>query len=181
VAQKKQSRAGKHAGGRPTEYKPQYSKIAFQMALIGATDAEMAAAFEVSEQTVNSWKQKYPKFLESIKEGKLKADSAVAASLYKRAMGFHVPAVKLFNSEAGVIEHQYQEYYPPDTTAAIFFLKNRRPAQFRQNPEIALTVSNDVQVDLGKPPEEWGQSEYEAYLKKHGAMPDRPQFKTNGA
>lgn len=162
---------GKHPGGRPSAYKAEYAQIAFQMTLIGATDAELAAAFDVSEQTINAWKHQFPKFLESIKSGKTKADAIVAASLFKRANGFTAPDVHISTYEGQAIITPIEKYYPPDTTAAIFFLKNRRPAQFRDKPEIAVTVNNDVAVDLSKPVEEWGQAELEAELKRRGAIP----------
>ena len=59
-------------------------------------------------------------------------------------------------------------------------MKNRKPQLFRQNPEVAVTVNNETKVDLSKPPEEWGQAEIEAELKRRGAMLERPKFPTNG-
>lgn len=162
---------GKHPGGRPSAYKKEYAGIAYRHCLLGATDADLAAAFNVQESTINNWKQEFPEFLESIKRGKLEADADIAESLFKRAKGFHTKAVKIFAADGKTFEHVYQEYYPPETAAAIFWLKNRQPARFRQNPEIAVTVNNDVAVDLSKPVEEWGQAELEAELKRRGAIP----------
>ena len=161
--------------GRPTSYRKQFAQAAFRMALIGATDAEMAMAFCVCEKTLNTWKHQRPEFLQSIKDGKLKADSAVAASLYKRAMGFTAPDVHICVADGEPLITPIEKYYPPDTAAAIFFLKNRRPQQFRQNPEVAVTVNNETQVDLTKPPEEWGQAELEAELQRRGALPVPPR------
>ena len=172
--------AGKHPGGRPTIYRAEYAGMAFRHTLLGATDKDLAALFGTSEQTINAWKQKHPKFLESIKEGKEEADTKVAESLYKRATGMSVPAVKIFNTEEGPIEHPYREYHPPETAAAIFWLKNRKPQLFRQNPEVAVTVNNETSVDLSKPPEEWGQAEIEAELRRRGAMPVPPKLNGNG-
>lgn len=163
----------KHPGGRPTDYKKEYALIAFQMTLIGATDAELGAAFDVSEQTINAWKKLHPEFIESIKRGKTKADAVVAASLFKRANGFTAPDVHISTFEGEVIITPIEKYYPPDTGAAIFFLKNRRPAQFRDKPEVQVDVKvdNHVTVDTNQPPEQWGAAELEAELKRLGVTP----------
>lgn len=142
---------GKHAGGRPSDYKAEFANIAYRHCLLGATDKDLAAAFEVSESTLNLWKIKHPKFSESLKKGKFDADATIAESLFHRAKGYSHKAVKIMQHEGIAFDHEYTEHYPPDTAACIFWLKNRRPEQFRQNPEVALTVNNDVKVDMSKP------------------------------
>ncbi len=127
-------------GGRPTDYRAEYAEQAFKLCLLGATDAEMADFFDVSEQTINAWKEKHPKFLESLKRGKYRADTEVANSLYHRALGFDHDAVKIFCDKDGVItEAPYVERYPPDTTAAIFWLKNRQSARWRDRKDVDVT------------------------------------------
>ena len=126
---------------RPSSYKPEYAKIAYHHTLLGATDVDLAEAFSVSERTINNWKQQHPDFVQSLKRGKMEADAKVAACLYQRAIGYNVRLVKLFNHKGQIIEHKYTEHYPPDVTAQIFWLKNRRPAQFRDRPEVVVAVS----------------------------------------
>lgn len=148
--------------------------------MLGATDKDMAEAFGVSEQTLNSWKQKHPRFLESIKRGKICADAEVAESLFHRAKGFSKKQVKIFQHEGESYEHAYQEYYPPDTGAAMAWLKNRRPKAWRDKPaDVTVNVNNDVKVDLSKPVGEWGPEELEAALAQMGEkLPAPPE--TNG-
>ena len=154
--------------------------MAYQHCLLGATDEQLADLFEVSKQTINTWKQKHPAFLDSIKRAKRTADSEVAQSLFKRATGFTHPAVKIFSHDGGAFEHEYQEYIPPDTGAAAFWLKNRQPELWRDKPEVSVVVNNEVQVDLTKPFEECGQAELEAELKRRGAFPDLHRNGTKG-
>jgi hypothetical protein len=161
----------KRPAHRPSAYRKEYAAIAHRHCLLGATDADLAAAFSVSEKTINTWKQVHPEFLQSLKRGKTEADAVIAESLFNRAKGFRQKAVKIFNTDEGTIEHEYQEYYPPETAAAIFWLKNRQPGRFRQNPEVAVTVNAETNIDLSKPVEEWGANELEAELKRRGAMP----------
>ena len=81
------------AGGRPTDYLPEYCTQVKKLCLLGATDKEIADFFEVTETTINNWKIDHPEFFESIKAGKITADSEVAGSLFKRAMGFEYDEV----------------------------------------------------------------------------------------
>lgn len=127
---------------RPSKYQPDYAKQAYHLALLGATDKDIARAFDVSEQTVNAWKQAQPEFLESLKAGKEKADATIAKSLFRRAQGYWHPAVKILTVPIGgnmgsrVEQVPYIERYPPDTTAAIFWLKNRRPDLWRDKQDV---------------------------------------------
>lgn len=122
--------------GRPTKYDVKFVKQAYKLSLLGSTDKDLASFFEVSESTIDNWKKEYPEFLESIKRGKEQADSNVANRLYKRAMGYTHKATKILQHEGSIVTHDYTEIYPPDTTAAIFWLKNRQPQMWRDRQEI---------------------------------------------
>jgi len=82
--------------GRPSKYKPEYAEQAYKLCLLGATDAELADFFAVSEQTINAWKGDFPEFLESLTNGKHHADAKVAQALYHRALGYSHPEDKIF-------------------------------------------------------------------------------------
>jgi hypothetical protein len=144
------NRKPKHAGGRPSDYRAEYAEMAYKFTLLGATDKLLGEFFDVSEQTINSWKQKHPKFLESIKRGKGMADATVAASLFHRANGYSHKAVKIFSSDGATFEHEYIEHYPPDTTAAIFFLKNRRPDLWRDRQQLEHTGKDGGPIEVEK-------------------------------
>lgn len=125
--------------GRPPAYIPEYAEQARKLCLLGHTDAELASFFEVSETTINNWKNKYPDFLESIKKGKEVADGNVADRLYQRAMGFIAPDVDIKVIENQIVETPLEKHYPPDTTAAIFWLKNRQRDKWRDKQEVEHT------------------------------------------
>lgn len=124
--------------GRPTSYKPEYDRMAFRHTLLGATDEQLADLFDVAVATIYNWKNEHPSFLEAVKAGKDDADAVVLESLYKRATGFtNDKATKIF-MPAGASEPvyaPYEEYFAPDPTSMIFWLKNRRPKQWRDRPE----------------------------------------------
>lgn len=128
----------KNKGGRPTDYRVQFNKQAYHLALLGATDKDLAAAFDVSESAINAWKIAHPKFQKSIKAGKEKADGRVAKALFHRAVGYSHPAVKIVaDAKTGAhVAVPYVERYPPDAVAGIFWLKNRRPDLWRDKQHV---------------------------------------------
>lgn len=127
----------KRGKGRPSLFRPEYVKQAKRLAFLGATDADVAAFFEVSESTIDKWKASNPDFLRSLKQGKTALDATVSRKLYHRAVGYSHKAVKIFCSKDGdVTEVPYVEHYPPDTTAGIFWLKNRQPGLWRDSVDV---------------------------------------------
>jgi uncharacterized protein YjcR len=69
--------AGNAGGGRPTQFKAEYTRLAKSMCALGATDAELAEAFEVSITTINTWKARHKEFSAALKMGKAEADERV--------------------------------------------------------------------------------------------------------
>ena len=120
--------------GRPTAFKPEYPDQAYKLCLLGATDKQLADFFDVSEQTINTWKGKYPEFLESLKRGKTVADAEVAEALFHRAKGYSHPDVHISTYEGHVTQTPIIKHYPPDTGAAFIWLKNR--AGWRDKQEV---------------------------------------------
>ena len=123
--------------GRPSKYDPKLVQQAEKLAKLGATDREVADFFEVAESTVSLWKVQHPEFSEALKVGKDSADERVIQSLYRRALGYSHDATKIaVNSQGEITQVPFVEHYPPDTTAAIFWLKNRRRDEWRDKQEI---------------------------------------------
>src|SRR5690242_5095291 len=112
--------------GRPSSYKPEYAEQVRKLCLLGATNEEIADFFGVVTSTLDNWRAEYPEFLGAIKEGKLQADANVGQRLFERAMGFTHPEEKIFQVDGQIIRADTTKQYPPDTAAAIFWLKNRR-------------------------------------------------------
>ena len=122
--------------GRPTDYHPEYDEQGYKLALLGMTDKMMADFFEVAESTIYLWKQKQPSFSESLKKGKAIADAEIAETLYKRAFGYEYTEIKHVDSEKdGSRDEAITKHIPGDTTAMIFWLKNRQPKLWRDKPE----------------------------------------------
>lgn len=129
----------KRAGGRPTKYKKGFARKAEKLCNLGATDEEIADFFGVHVVTIYRWKNKHPEFCNALKVGKGRADDRVERSLYQRALGYSHPEDKIFASAGEPLIVPTVKHYPPDTTAAIFWLKNRRAAEWRDTQYIAPT------------------------------------------
>lgn len=123
--------AQKRAPGRPSGYDPAFAAKAQKLAELGATDLEVADFFEVNVATVYRWKATIPEFCEALKSGKVSADDRVERSLYHRAIGYSYDAVKILQDKGTPVIVPYREHVPPDTTAGIFWLKNRRKEEWR--------------------------------------------------
>lgn len=117
--------------GRPTKFKPEFVELAANYAALGATDYEIAKYFEVDEATLNRWKHSYPELCASLKTGKEAADARVKQSLYRRAVGYTFDSEKVFQFQGVIVRAPVVEHVPPDTTAGIFWLKNRDPENWR--------------------------------------------------
>lgn len=130
--------------GRPTAFEPAFVGQAEKLCNLGATDDEMADFFGVHRSTIYRWKLDHPDFCDAIKSAKEIADERVERSLYQKATGYNVTeeqAVKVkteqFKEEVEVV--QVDKHIPADTTAAIFWLKNRRKDQWRDKQEVDVT------------------------------------------
>ncbi|MBG6289519.1 terminase [Pseudomonas nitroreducens] len=130
---------------RPSKYRPEFVEQACKLCKLGLTDKEIAKFFEVTESTLNKWKLDYPEFSESLKGGKTLADAEVASKLFHRATGYEHPDTDIRVVNGVIVETPLIKHYPPDTTAAIFWLKNRRPDLWRDKVE-----PEDKGVDLAK-------------------------------
>lgn len=140
--------------GRPSSYVPEYAEQARKLCELGATDQEIADFFEIDVRTVYRWKHDHDDFCQALKAGKDVADERVTRSLFQRAIGYEQDEVKIF-MPASATEPVYAPFrakVAPDVTAAIFWLKNRRPDQWRDKQEQVLSGSVEVtRIELVAP------------------------------
>jgi hypothetical protein len=140
--------------GRPSKFNPDMIRQVELLCRKGFTDAELAEFFQVNQQTIDNWKVKHPSFFGSLKAGKDANDDKVESSLLKRAMGFTRTVERLHEG----CPVACMEEVPPDTTAGIFWLKNRRPAQWRDRQEHELSgpggqpITPVINLTIGAPP-----------------------------
>lgn len=151
----------KKSNGRPKKYKKEYNEQVYKLCLLGATDDQLADFFNVCTDTIHNWKKTEIGFFDSIKKGKLQADSEIANSLFHRARGYEHPEVKVFhnsmalNKEERIVKVDLIKHYAPDPAAIIFWLKNRQPKAWRDKQEVEANNTNtntnmNISVDSNK-------------------------------
>lgn len=127
--------------GRPTKFNAKFIEQGRKLAQLGATDLEIAQFFEVSLRTVHRWKIEHDEFRDAIEIGKDVADAKVEQSLYRRATGYSFDSEKIVVVEGEPVRLETIEHVPPDTKAALAWLYNRRPEQWRSTQHLKHDVA----------------------------------------
>lgn len=166
--------------GRPSKFQPHFPELAFKLALLRATDAQIADVLEVHTDTISEWKRTKPAFSDAIARGRDKADAEIAHSLYQRALGYSHEAVKIFIDRHGdPVIVPYIEHYPPDTNAASLWLRNRHGARWRDKIEAnvtgTLTLEALVNAALAPPAPEPPTIEHDPELQADDTDALKPQ------
>ena len=133
---------------RPSKFKQEFIAQAEKLCKLGATDIELADFFEVEVRTLYRWKADNDQFCQALKAGKEEADDRVERSLYARANGYEHDEVDIRVVANAIVQTPIRKYYPPDTTAAIFWLKNRRAKEWRETKAVELTGPEGGPVDM---------------------------------
>lgn len=135
--------------GRPTLWKEEYLEQAKKLCELGATDIEIADFFKIDISTFYRWKASKPEFCEAIKLSKEIADERVKRSLYAKAVGYERDETDIKVIDGQIVETLVRKHYPPDSTAMIFWLKNRCKDEFRDKVETEVSGSiNITKIEL---------------------------------
>ena len=102
----------------------------------GLTDEQIAKNMGIAPSTLYEWKKKSKEFSESLKKGKEVVDFEVENALLKRALGYEYEEETYEN---GILTKKVKKQVAPDTTAQIFWLKNRKKEQWREKVEVVKT------------------------------------------
>jgi len=106
----------------------------------GLTDKQVAHNMNIAESTLHEWKKKYSVLSESLKRGKEVVDRQVENALLKRALGYEFKETTQELTEDGMrVTKVITKQQAPDTTAQIFWLKNRKPHEWRDKQEAEIT------------------------------------------
>ena len=99
----------------------------------GLTDADISHNIGITERTLRDWKRRYPTINACLKSSKDLADTIVENALFRKATGYKTKEVSYKADSDGnlVPVSAVEKEVPPDTTAQIFWLKNRRPDLWR--------------------------------------------------
>ena len=120
----------------------------------GLTDAQIAQKMGIAYQTLSIWKSRYHEIYEALKKTKEIVDREVEAALYNSAVGAHytvkkpIKLKKTMRDGTKMIEEEHIEYVeedvfiPPQNVAQFFWLKNRKPKDWRDKP---LAIADDAE------------------------------------
>ena len=119
----------------------------------GLIDEQIAHNMGIKRQTLYEWENRFPDIADAIKKGKAPVDIQVENALLKRALGYeYEETITEVEELAGGHQKKHirkvTKHCPPDTTAQIFWLKNRRPDRWRDKVEQVQTVGNELLESL---------------------------------
>lgn len=127
----------------------------------GLTDEQIAKNMGISVASLYNYKNQHLEILEALKKGKEVVDIEVENALLKKCFGYNVSIKKTFkvkrtkyNPETGKKIEEYEElvegedevHIPADTTSQIFWLKNRKPSEWREKQELEQNTQGKVTI-----------------------------------
>ena len=111
----------------------------------GLTDKQIAENIGVAYSTFRDWIKRFPALSAPLKKGKEVVDRQVENALLKRALGYeYVETTKELTDLGLTVTKQVSKQVAPDTTAQIFWLKNRKPQEWRDKKETEVTGNLNV-------------------------------------
>ena len=143
---------GEIMAGRPNKY---YSHVEPKLLLIeawardGVTEEQMCNNLDVSASAWSEYKKEFPALVEALKNGREVIDTMVENALLKAALGYEYEEDQM----SGQFVARVKKYAHPNTTALIFWLKNRRPREWRDKQEIEHSGEAGVRIinDIPRP------------------------------
>jgi hypothetical protein len=123
----------------------------------GLNDEQIAQNLGIHPSTLYEYKNKYPEFSEALKKGKEVIDRQVENALLKRALGYkYIETTQEIDKETGtlIITKKVEKEVQPDTTAQIFWLKNRKPQRWRDKQEIQHSGETNMNINTNLTAEE---------------------------
>ena len=129
----------------------------------GLTDEQIASNMSIHRDTLLKWRKRFPNLEEIMRKSKAVVDQQVENALFKRALGYTWEEETRERTSGGemVLVKTVTRHVPPDVTAQIFWLKNRKPEEWRDKRDIGLSGSTKEQTD-----------KMDDMLKQLGMMPD---------
>jgi hypothetical protein len=150
--------------GRKTKYKKEMCCKVKEFAEKGFINTQLAKALKIDRATFYRWQEKYSDFCDAVKEGKEIVDDLVESALLKRAIGFEYKEVKKItvpvededgegvskkSKKTKVIKTEtVTKIVPPDVSADMNWLKNRRPDDWRDKQDINLNGNLEIEVEF---------------------------------
>jgi transcriptional regulator with XRE-family HTH domain len=135
--------------GRPTEYDEKLTpKLAEALAKQGLTNEELAEELGISVRTLYQWKQVYPDFSHAVTAGGDPINQRVKNALLRRALGYDLRLKKEVVVQGELQEATYDVHIEPDVGAALQWLKNRVPDEWRDKQPETQSETGGLRIVL---------------------------------
>lgn len=144
----------KNKGGRKSKYethvKPRLTEIEMWLKK-GLSEEQIYTNLGVGKTSWHNYKNKYPELVETLKNGREVQILEVENALYKNATGYYyyvdeAVKVKLGNGKEDVRVVRLQKFKPPETGAIAFFLKNKAPDRYSDNPQMLEIKREELEL-----------------------------------
>jgi len=119
--------------GQPTKYDPAFIPIVQKLVARGFINTEIAETLGIDERTLYNWRREHEDFCKALERSREQIDAQVEASLLMKANGFERKVQKATASGKVVT---VTEYFPPSDGAIQFYLRNRRPQEYREQRDV---------------------------------------------
>lgn len=144
----------KRKEGRPSKYPTINQELIKKLYLNHLTDEQVADCLNINQESLQEYKKLYPEFSKSIRDWKDEADKKVEEALYHRAVGYSHKHEEIFCSFGKVTRAKTIKHYAPSEVAAMFWLKNRKPDQWRDQQKEVSDVPLDEELQLRTSPKD---------------------------
>lgn len=129
----------------------------------GSVDHELAKKMKVHPSTLYEWMKKYTQISDAIKNVKHVADAKVENSMFKSSVGYYyieeqpIKVKKVYKDEMNRrVEEEtievvpVKKYQPPIPTNQLFYLKNRRPAAWKDKQQVEIESKTPITLIIEK-------------------------------
>lgn len=120
-------------------------------AMDGLTDEQISKNIGINRTTLYEWKKKYPDINNALKKGKTIYDVEAEQNLHKVGQGYYVEEVETYITETNGVQtkriKKTKKWVPPNVTALIFWLKNRKPDVWMDRKAKEIEVKNDGNLE----------------------------------
>lgn len=116
----------------------------------GLSNDQIAENMGIDRSTLYDWVKKYTDFADVLKRTKEVTVYEVEDAMFKAAKGYYVEETKTITNKDGktLRVETNKKWVPPNTTAQIFYLKNKDPENWRERNDVSVTASNGVMEAL---------------------------------
>jgi hypothetical protein len=130
-------------GKEPVFFRGEFVEKAYNLALLGASDAIMAGYFGVDPIALIAWRRRYPAFDQAIVDGGVNADAEMARSFFHRGRGYEYDSEKIFydGQRGEVVRAPTRVHVPGDPGAARQWLAGRQPELWAQRAQVDVNLS----------------------------------------